>query len=85
MREFLVGTDWWTDCDDAMALRLLALTGDETAAGYDTVRGRASVDPETGCNHFTQAPDGPHCFVVKNRPDGFYQRAINEKIKTMRK
>lgn len=66
-------------------LALLALTGDETAAGYDTVRGRASVDPETGCNHFTQAPDGPHCFVVKKRPDGFYQRAINEKIKTMRK
>ena len=66
-------------------LALLALTGDEITAGYDTVRGRASVDPETGCNHFTQAPDGPHCFVVKNRPDGFYQRAINEKIKTMRK
>lgn len=23
MRKFLVGTDWWTDCDDAVALRLL--------------------------------------------------------------
>lgn len=24
MRDFLVGTDWWTDCDDAVAMRLLA-------------------------------------------------------------
>lgn len=24
MRSFILGTDWWTDCDDAVALRLLA-------------------------------------------------------------
>ena len=24
MRHFIVGTDWWTDCDDAVAMRLLA-------------------------------------------------------------
>ncbi len=24
MREFILGTDWWTDCDDAVAVRLLA-------------------------------------------------------------
>ena len=24
MRRFIIGTDWWTDCDDAVALRLLA-------------------------------------------------------------
>ena len=24
MRRFIVGTDWWTDCDDAVAMRLLA-------------------------------------------------------------
>ena len=23
MRKFIVGTDWWTDCDDAVALRIL--------------------------------------------------------------
>lgn len=23
MREFILGTDWWTDCDDAVELRLL--------------------------------------------------------------
>ncbi|MBQ6946855.1 MAG: hypothetical protein IJN42_02310 [Clostridia bacterium] len=24
MRKFILGTDWWTDCDDAVAMRLLA-------------------------------------------------------------
>ena len=24
MRKFILGTDWWTDCDDAVAIRLLA-------------------------------------------------------------
>ena len=24
MRKFIVGTDWWTDCDDVVALRMLA-------------------------------------------------------------
>lgn len=24
MRQFILGTDWWTDCDDVIALRLLA-------------------------------------------------------------
>lgn len=24
MRKFIVGTDWWTDCDDVIAMRLLA-------------------------------------------------------------
>ena len=24
MRSFILGTDWWTDCDDVVALRLLA-------------------------------------------------------------
>ena len=23
MRKFILGTDWWTDCDDAIALRLI--------------------------------------------------------------
>ena len=23
MRKFILGTDWWTDCDDAVAVRLL--------------------------------------------------------------
>ena len=24
MRKFILGTDWWTDCDDAVAMRLIA-------------------------------------------------------------
>ena len=24
MRSFILGTDWWSDCDDAVAIRLLA-------------------------------------------------------------
>lgn len=24
MRKFILGTDWWTDCDDVVALRILA-------------------------------------------------------------
>ena len=24
MRNIILGTDWWTDCDDAVALRMLA-------------------------------------------------------------
>ena len=24
MRKMILGTDWWTDCDDAVAMRLLA-------------------------------------------------------------
>ena len=24
MRQFILGTDWWTDCDDAVAIRLMA-------------------------------------------------------------
>ena len=23
MRNFILGTDWWTDCDDAVAVRIL--------------------------------------------------------------
>ena len=24
MRKFILGTDWWSDCDDAVAVRILA-------------------------------------------------------------
>ena len=36
MRKFILGTDWWTDCDDAVALRLLTrahLAGDVRLLG----------------------------------------------------
>lgn len=61
-------------------LCLLALIGDEQAAGYRSVRGVARVDAETGCNFFEPCPDGAHRYVVKDRPDAFYQAAIEARI-----
>ena len=66
---------------DPMLVRL-ALIGDETAAGYTTVRGTASVDAETGANRFVEAADGLHRYVVKARPDEAYRDEINRLIAT---
>ena len=62
-------------------LALLAVTGDETEAGYTTVSGYASVDPETGKNYFKKDPKGPHKYVVKARENDFYKQAINAYIR----
>lgn len=61
-------------------LVLLALTGDENAAGYHTVRGTASVNPQTGENSFKPDENGPHCYVVKKEENHFYKGKINESI-----
>ncbi len=61
-------------------LALLAIIGDEEKAGYKTVRGRASVEAETGLNHFTESADGMHAYVVKAREDDYYKNMINELI-----
>ena len=58
----------------------LAITGDEKRAGYSVVRGYAEVDAETGENSFREAPDGPHGYVVKNMPDEWYVKQINDAI-----
>ena len=58
-------------------LVLLALVGDEETAGYGTVRGWATVDAETGENHFRVDENGPHAYVVKAREDAFYVDAID--------
>lgn len=58
-------------------LVMLALAGDETAAGYTAVIGTASVDPDTGENHFTPDPNGLHRYVVKQHPNDFYSRQID--------
>ncbi len=51
---------------------LLAITGDEAAAGYGTVTGFARVDPVTGENRFAPDPNGPHRYVVPKHPDQWY-------------
>ncbi len=61
-------------------LMVLALTGDEHSAGYDVVQGHASVDAETGANHFRQDENGLHRYVVKRMSDGFYRDQINSLI-----
>lgn len=57
---------------------LMALIGDEVKAGYETVRGYATVDVNTGANHFRQDSDGPHCYVIKAKEDEYYQRKIEK-------
>lgn len=61
-------------------LALLALTGDEKAAGYGVVRGRASVSAQSGINRFKADENGPHAYVVKERPDAFFRQNIDSAI-----
>lgn len=58
-------------------LCLLACLQDESAAGYRVVRGCASVDPETGANHFAPGENGKHCYVVKREADAYYRDAVD--------
>ena len=61
-------------------LAMLALIGDEEKAGYSTVRGTASLDASSGENHFVEADNGLHCYVVKTEPNAFYEDMINKAI-----
>lgn len=57
---------------------LLAITGDETTAGYDTVAGFAHVDPVSGENSFTADPNGPHRFVVPRYAELWYANRLDD-------
>ncbi len=61
-------------------LCLMACIHDEEKAGYTTIRGTASVCPETGENRFEKTDAGLHCYVVKKFPDEYYSNAIDEII-----
>lgn len=61
-------------------LVMLALIGDEEKAGYSVVRGKASLDAETGANHFAESAEGLHAYVVKTEPNSFYEDMINNAI-----
>lgn len=61
-------------------LLLAALAGDPAAAGYDEVKGYASVDPETGVNTFRDDPQGPHGYLVKQHEDEYYAWQINIRL-----
>ncbi len=58
-------------------LVLMALIGDENAAGYRTASGTASVDEETGANYFLSDDRGKHKFVIKNYDNAYYEKQIN--------
>jgi hypothetical protein len=58
----------------------LALIGDEDAAGYDLVRGRAEVDAETGENRFTPDACGLHGYVVRRHAPEHYAARIDRRI-----
>ena len=58
----------------------LACIGNEETAGFDTVSGRASVEPVTGYNHFEKYEGGPHKYVVKRFDDRYYEDQINKII-----
>jgi hypothetical protein len=70
------GRDSW----DPM-LAHLALIGDEEAAGYRCVRGKATVDAETGKNYFTDSENGTHCYVVKKDVDAYYEDKLNSLLR----
>lgn len=61
-------------------LAVLALTNDNEKAGYDTVKGYASVDKD-GANYFKNDDNGPHEYVVKIKDDSYYSDIINDLIK----
>ncbi len=61
-------------------LVLLALTGEEEAAGYRFVQGTASVDPIGGRNYFLCASNRSHRYVIREKDPVYYQKAINGRI-----
>ena len=58
-------------------LVMMALIGDEEKAGYESVKGTATVDGKTGANYFTKSDSGVHAYVIKSYPNEYYERMIN--------
>lgn len=61
-------------------LVLLAIIGDEYSAGYDVVKGFASVDEQTGANYFKEDSNGNHLYVRKKFTDDYYEHQIENVI-----
>lgn len=56
----------------------VALNENIRDCGYDEVRGKAQVNPETGENTFTKDVNGQHCFLVKRFEDSYYADRIED-------
>ena len=61
----------------------LALTGDAEKAGYETVRGWAHVNEETGLNRFVKAADGPHEYVVRKMKPEWYEEILEGMLESV--
>ena len=59
---------------------VLAVIGDEEKAGYDSVRGTVTVNPENGENSFIKSDDGLHKYIIKKFDDSYYAKAVNDLI-----
>ena len=59
-------------------LVLTAIINDEAAADYDTVRGVAHVDAETGYDTFTEDESGTHAYLVQRLKNEEYAAVIDE-------
>ncbi len=60
----------------------LASVNDFASAGYSVVSGSAAVDEKTGENRFTPNPRGPHSYVVRNHPTGWYEEQIDRMLQS---
>ena len=61
-------------------LILLARTDRFDALGFETVRGCAAADADSGENSFTSDPDGPHCYVIRQNPPEWYENEIDRML-----
>ena len=64
-------------------LALMAVIGKEEKAGYDVVRGTASVNASSGANQFCVKESGKHFYVVKKRNNEYYRDLIDKKIQSI--
>ena len=53
-------------------LTLMACLDSPEEAGFETVRGRVTLDSETGCNHFASDAGGPHAYVRMVRDSAWF-------------
>lgn len=60
-------------------LILLAIANDNKKAGYDTVKGTASIDKD-GRNYFENSENGKDEYVIKLYDDSYYSEMINRII-----
>ncbi len=64
-------------------LAMLAIGKHRVGPDYDSVTGTATVDAQTGENHFTESMNGRHTYLIKKRADEAYARDIDDCIRTL--